>query len=300
MSFNINQTIANYAAEHLSGIPWNELAKTAPDGDPFFSPDYLYKYMGPAWEAAKAVIDTLEFDDIEWDSSAALEAFSKMKAASSRVEGGVVQAIQANALTLGYEVMQFDVLTLKMYILDVYLTALNGFNYHGHWLPQTWISQGATSEAEMEQRQRDGMDHATLVITMFETIVKLDKFHILDPIKKGGAQAGLGIAPVLLVVLAVGAVAGIALLMWGLASLVDVSQKNKILEKICLKTNDATVLKRCVEAAEKSSFQPDFGAMMSGVTKWLVAGGLVVGAVYFAPLIVTKLSQARKAARTAA
>jgi len=305
MGFDINQTIANYAAEHLTGIPWNDLAKTAPiiEGKPkpLYSAQYVEQYLGPAFEAAKSVMDTLEFGDIKWDSSEALSAFSKMKNAASRVEGGVVSAIKANTLELSYEAMQFDVLTLKMYVLDVYLTALNGFNQHvGHAnIARTWANEPPTLE-ETEERERAAMDHATLIVTMFELIVKLDKFHALDPIKKAGAQSGLGIAPALLVALVVGSVVVVALIIWGLASLVDVSQKNKILEKVCINATDTSVQKSCIEAAQKSAFQPDFGDVMSGFTKWIVLGGLVVAGVYFAPLIASKFFQTRKVVRAEA
>jgi hypothetical protein len=306
MTLGFSGLIADAAAKHLKGIPWGDLIKTAPDvglghPSPLYSSEYIEKYMYPAFERAKAVMDTLDFSKVDWTSADALEGYTRMKEAAELVEGGVEEAIKAGQLQLTYTVMTFDTLTLQFYVLSVYLTALNSLIACEHAIPARWVTQAPTIE-ETIQRESQAMDQATLTVTMFETIVKLDEFHALSGIKKN-ATSGLGLWPIAVIgVIAVAAVAVIALIIWGLLSLKDVSAKNKLLENLCLGTKDASVQQDCIKAAADSKPNlPVFGNIDWGALgKWAMIGGLIVGGVYFAPTIVGKLFQARKVARSEA
>lgn len=249
------EQLAPYVRKYMPGIDWSALAQRGETG--VYSTGYVYDYMLPAYREAYAVRQTLELqapstvDPAEvrkaW-STAGSAMQGVTEAAMTAASQGFALVSEANALRLGTEVY-------RILINGAWLTALYGAVLHTtgaiHHAGVQWAQEGVAPE-EVEARITR---HAVLVTTLFQGLTWLDAFGVLKPLKK----KGLGLAPLIVGIIAIALVAALVVLAWFIISMKDVADKNREIAKLCQKASekgDEKALSVCREALLDPSRNP--------------------------------------------
>lgn len=322
------QEIVNRVA--LPGIPWAQIQVGSQD--PAFNDAYIKQYLVPAGNAASAVFDRYQFApsaaEIQDLDSAAVQAY---QAALSAVTGKLSTVLAAankgqHELSMA-DSLQMPLVTLRTSVLSAYFMGMYGAVMHVNATYQrailAGIQQGKIDPATAGDRIRTHADSCYRLLTSIPRMEAAGAFTVVP--KASGAPpapaAGVGQITLLATALVEGGPIGwviiavtsvliiglLACLVYYLKTTTEQSQQAlDIIDQNCAaarKANDWSTVQQCntlATDARKPMLDKLAESMTSIVQKaipWLIGAGLVVGGVYFAPLVVRKLSEARKVAK---
>jgi hypothetical protein len=309
----------------FTAIPWENIPTGIKDTT------YISTYLVPAYAKAKLIYNSLNLDARAVTSQDAVLAAKTMLDAQSSTYDKLKAAVTAGYDTLtADDSLKVEGDIMRVYVVTAFAQAEYAFQIHYTGAARAFVAKaaadyaaavasGSITQVAAEQAVADlekaMQQHAQWTLGMLSAIGYVDDHGYLDAAKKTAPVSGLGIAPVILGIIIVGAVIAICAVAYLICSLIETMQMNKIVGDYCqkavqasttaqtaeqqaaaqqLQANCGTALKNSTDPAKK--FDPN--ALMSSVVEWLTIGGLVVLGVYFAPLVVTKLTQARRAARS--
>ena len=303
----------------VSGINWDRLDQQSIGVplDPNQSPhiDYWYLDLLPAFDKAAAVMNTLYFDPHIVNSASVRDSISEIGERISRRTAEIIATFTAQGVTGMLKVgIELTVYALRDLISLVWGVTMYGISLHGPpAFPVTTLGRAAWRE------------HASRLVMMMEAIKILDDIGVLGVLKWDSgymkdlrqeqglprdlvnlnkqSQNGLGALPV--IGLIIGGVTAIVLIagiwIWSKTTLELNLQALDSIERLCkdpayAKDNSQACLQAINEKRPPADFNP-FQSAISAVMPYLFAGVLIVGGIYFAPVIVPKIRGALKAAK---
>jgi hypothetical protein len=290
----------------VTGIPWAQLEAQGKAGN------YVADYMAPAFERAYAVMKTLYYDPVLFNKS---QTESAVKQVAENIYDGVKDQIElvltANVYALLKSGVTVSVRSLRDVISLAYGTAVFGAKLHA-----TTDEPNARTVLPLE----DVKAHADRIVRIFEAIKILDDLGVLVfmkwdssfmeelrveeglPPNTPNPMKGLGVVPIVAIAIAI--VAGIVLIagIWIWASYASEYNRKALeaVKQICLDPNQPeSVKKQCVETLGTPQAGFAAVAMKLGTTAltYIFIGALIVGGIYFAPMIVRSFREAKAEAR---
>ena len=215
-------------------MPWNKFPKG------IMSADYILNGIGPAFQEASRVYQTLDLPDVDpsrvasaWevfaDETLRIKSTMKdMKLAGLLAAVPIVGPMVLLPVALSYKVASN---VLGGLVSALYYTSVVGA--FGHLA----LKDASTQQFSIHKMVVDGdlpqetaVAHAGWCYTGFRLIVILDQLKILTPLKRGSATNGLGALPV--VPLIIGAVAAVCIIAGAIVLSKNLSEVNRLQAKV--------------------------------------------------------------------
>lgn len=283
----------DWLAKHgVAAIDWEALA--AQRKNSVRNTAYMYEYILPAFERARAVIDTLDLprrppDDV-------LHAYSVLSSEAATFGEKALEIAKINAQITKTMLFPAD---------NAAFAARVQVGIYGMWIYHLWSAALTGANAHLSaQIHKSGIDdadiayHASLVTMCLNLIAQLDRWQLLSPLKKRPAS-GLGLTPLAVGLIIIGSVGAVAIV-WGLIAIYQLSLRQKIVEQVCAKaieSGDPTETKRCddllnnPEANLASQVPKAAGALIEKVAIAAMVGAGIYVLVLFGPGIASQLKK---------
>lgn len=279
-------------------IPWGQVGIRS---------NYL-QYMASTYNNASMVVGQLDFSPAATTSEQATQAAKQMFDQSKGFweKATASGSIAWEAFSGGGMVVFAE--ALSVFVGTAFLQMQKGYNLHTSGVVTAFLQQTDEKVAQLVRSgqitQEKGVQilrdtelalqrHATSLNEGFSAINYMNKKGLFDSQKKATGDFGAS-ALVAMTIVGVALIAAIAL---AFVSCYQTSAMTTLIEEQCSKYTNERLRLACTKAATEKIPKIDFGEIAGQFSKYLMYGLLLVGAVYFAPTIVKKLSEARKASR---
>jgi hypothetical protein len=294
-------------------MPWGRFPKG------IMSADYILNGIGPAFQEASAVYQTLDLPDM--DPSKAASAWKVFADETLRIKDALKDSKTAGILAaipvIGPMVLLPAALSYKVAtnVLGGLIAALFFTSAQGA-LGHIALKDASTQQFSIHKMVIDGdlpeataVSHAGWCYTGFRLITILNGLGALRPLKKGGTS-GLGALPI--VPLVIGAVAVVCIIAGAIVLSKNLSEVNVLQAKVvetklqamkdaCEKTSDPKIIAQCARGPTKDDLMG--GSLASGISEAIAKVGsdlakylVIAGAIYLgAMMLPTLLGKAKEA-----
>ena len=282
------EDLAFVARPVLKGIDWDALAKKGVNQhgvarNSVYASDYYYDYIRPAGLAAGKIRDTL---DLDITAEQAYQDFGNLYDAVKNVKNIAYEAAVSRISFLSDDsAMKMTDQTLRGAVASCWFTALYSAELHR---TGALILSGKMTEEEVVR-------HASLTTAMFECIILLNMWGLLNPIKKKGTS-GVGAAPLVVAGVVIVAVIAIAIIAFMVIGIVDVSQKNRLMKEECEKaraSGNLDMYQSCLDALKEPNRNIAtalYDKVVDSFAPWVVGAGVLLVFVTFWPFFSRQLS----------
>ena len=292
MSTSVAELVAMMGG--VQGIDWEALERRGKNS--IFDAEYIMEYVLPAYGRALDVFNTLDFKP-ENDEEL-VQIYLHMNSDIKEPLEFAKKAFQSGlaALLPGQGLGMTDA-EMRSFIYYIWLTVTNGAYMHHKVLIHYAVAKNEGGQLSDAGVQRIA-DHANWVVTMCNTVVKLNSMGAFKAIKKPGFSgtpyvynAALGVLPVAaIVILGIALIAGIAYLLLGVT---EVTAREATVYRTCrdaAEGGDAEALQLCRDLS-KSTPSPsgDLATTVMIVAAVAAAGYALIA---FGPSIAQSLKQA--------
>lgn len=317
----------------IAGVPWDALSTRLNGADPIFDSAYLYEYLIPAADAATAIFKKYQF----WPTPAevqgldvdAVKAYQGAASVLNAKAGTVIAAANRGTTELSTaDAVTMPLVTYRVNVITAYDTALYGATMHVGNLQLLKSVTALVTAGKMTPDAASAFvkSHADSCYRTFRAIALLERSGAFAVVPKapgpGAPQSGLGLAPVaivaalveggpvgwaLIAILSVAVIGLVYALVYYIRTTAEQNQQAlDIIQRNCAAAADAkdwATVQQCNKLATDArkgltdKLVDAFASTFQKAIPWLVGAGLLIGGVYFAPLVVRKLGEARKVAR---
>jgi hypothetical protein len=255
-------------------------------------------YMMSNYNAAKSAVNSLALNKVPTSreaTQATKDLFDQTKSTWSKASSmGVMvwESLTGGTMAVPYEI-------LATFSASAFLEMEVGFHLHASGVAKGFLKdtearvgrdlqRGKISEAKAVEIVRNTekalQDHASSINDGLGAIAYLDRKGYFS------TQKALG-APFIALVLGLAAIAAAAL---AIVSVYQISTVNNLIKEECSKFTDEKLRLACVKELSKKLPSIDFGAITGQLAKWAMIGALVIGSVWFAPIIVRSAMKSRR------
>lgn len=278
----------------LQGIDWTTLASQGRSS--VWDRDYITQYMVPAQARMNAAIAGIDLD-FGGDPQNLQQSYSISYDLLNGLANTVLPLFNLPDPALVTTEVQISREAIRYLIAHASAAANYGLLVHS----DETIQHSGMSDADIAT-------HANTVVGTMNALTMLDSLKFYDALDlrdTSASTSGLGIAPLVAVLIAVVAIAALALVAWVIVSLVDLTKKNAIVAQTCqaaTASGDAAVTQQCIATLTDPSKNAgtQIPTMLKQILMGLVPyalGGVAIYALYLAaPYLIKNLLSPKTAA----